>query len=218
MASSASIAWLNVCIHHPDSTPLKCSKMIIVSTCTSSTGPAKLVLAEGTSHMIATCIFLYLRAAHRAERYVTFVFFCPPFQLFRHSFLASDIFSMPRITAIKADLSRALWALQLFHFVVFSSHEWLTIRFSAPTNQRIRLDWLFVLESIILLKQLFLAMVGQNLRKSCLVNFRLGAFGVKALDLVDVSPFNLQLEHLYGALATEAMFAVELNCQFVFGG
>ena len=63
-----------------------------------------------------------------------------------------------------------------------------------------------------------MAIVGQNLRKFCVIDLRLGAFGVKALDLVDVSPFNLQLEHLYGAFATKAMFAVEFNCQFVFGG
>ena len=152
MASSASIPWLNSVIHHRDSTTLKRSKMIVIFACTTSTSPAKLVLAVGTSHMIATLIFFYLRAAHRAERYVTFVLLGPPFQLFRHSFLASDIFSMPRITAIKADLSRALWTLQHLHFVVFSSHVWLTIWFSAPANQRIRLDWFFVLESIILLK------------------------------------------------------------------
>ena len=60
-------------------------------------------------------------------------------------------------------------------------------------------------------------MVSQNLRKSRLINLRLGALGIKALDLVDVSPFNLQLEHFYGALATEAMFAVELDRHFVFG-
>ena len=61
------ISWLNSIIHHLNSTALQQAKVVIFRGGTRSTGPAKLIATEATSHVITALILLNFGTAHRTE-------------------------------------------------------------------------------------------------------------------------------------------------------
>ena len=86
--------------------------MTLTGRGTSTTGPAKFEIAEIASHVIASLVFLDLRAAHRAEGHIIFVLLSPALQLILHGLLAAQL-PMPLISALEADFSAAFGAYNL---------------------------------------------------------------------------------------------------------
>ena len=188
--------------------------MIISRRCTGATGPAKLILAEGTGHVIATLVFLNLSATKWTETHVIFVLLSPAFQLIFHRLLTAYA-SMPSVSALEAHVCLAFRAGHFFRLVVLGAHVLPTVRFGAPAHQRVGFEGLFVGKSVILLDEGYLALTFQYLCQSRLL-YGFQTFGLEALDFVDISSLDLLFEHLHGAVATKTMLAIELYRAGIF--
>ena len=210
-ASLSPITRFHIFVHHFDTAAPHHAKVIVRGRSTGSARPTELILAEATSHVIATLILLNLCAAQRTEGYVVFVFVSPAFELLFHCIFACYVCTMPNITALEADFGRALRARQLGFFYVFSLHMCFTAWFWAPAYQRIRVESLLVSKSLVLLQELSQVALTQNSFDSGFSYFRLRALEIEALQLLDLGFLDEAFELLDGALGAETMLAVELD-------
>lgn len=76
-----------------------------------------------------------------------FVLVDPSLELFVHSVITTDIFAVPNLFAVEADLCTTSWAFELFHFVIRCAHVSLTGSFGAPTDKWVRVKLLLSTEA-----------------------------------------------------------------------
>ena len=93
--------------------------------------PNRTHTAKRARRVIATPTFLNARTAHWAEGYMTCILLDPALELSTHCFLTRHQLAMPLITALEANFSGALWALQLQFILVFSTNMSFTALLSA---------------------------------------------------------------------------------------
>jgi len=77
--AAMTITGLDFIVHLVDTTTFHKSKMVISCACTATACPAKLVLTESTSHVVAARILFNFGSTRGAKRHFVFVFFCPAF-------------------------------------------------------------------------------------------------------------------------------------------
>ena len=128
--------------------------MAFLSCRTSPTCPTEPILAKRARHVIATPALLNARTAHWTEGYITCILLDPALELSTHCFLARHQLAMPLITALEANLSGALWALQLQFILVFSTNMSFTALLSAESDKGVTLERLSFLEPLILAEEL----------------------------------------------------------------
>ena len=132
------LAWLDTLFHHTNTTSgTHGTKVVIFVRCTGSTGPTKLVIAIAARHVVATGVLFDPCLAHRAQRYIIFVFICPPCQLVFKGLFTTDVLSMPNVFALIANFCRTLVASHFLGFSALSSHVISALRLGAPAHQRI---------------------------------------------------------------------------------
>ena len=144
-----SVIWagLSSFIHHVDPAASEPTKVIVSLRGTRTTYPAELVAAEGTGHVIAASVLFDSGAAHGAEGHVSTVFFDPALELSFHGFIATDILAVPGIPTLEAHICAARGTNEPFSLLIWRSNVRFTSWFDAPTNQRIRIEQLLVLEA-----------------------------------------------------------------------
>ena len=125
--------------------------MIVSLRGTRTTHPAELVAAEGTGHVIAASVLFDSGAAHGAEGHVAAVFSDPALKLSFHSLIATDILAVPGIPTLEAYFCAARGTNEPFSLLIWRSNVRFTSWFDAPSNQRIRIERLLVLEACKLL-------------------------------------------------------------------
>ena len=90
--------------------------MIFLDSGTCAARPAKFILTERASHVIAALILFNPRVAHGTHRYIIFILFRPALELTVHSVLARYVF-VPHISTPEAYPGVASQALQLLRFI-----------------------------------------------------------------------------------------------------
>ena len=103
--------------------------------------------------MVTSLVLFDPRAAHRAEGHVVFVLVRPACKLPFHGLFASHILSVPLVATLEADLRLALVASQFLGVFAISPKMDAAAGVDAPTNQRIGVELLLVLELAKLLDQ-----------------------------------------------------------------
>ena len=131
------VARFDVFLHHRYAAAIV--PMIVCRRGAATTGPAELVAAEATGHVVASHVLLDAALAARAEADSVSVFLEPRAELLCHCFFTANIFSVPRFLTLEANLSAALRTRQLLCIFVWSAHVRLASRFGAPAHQRVSL-------------------------------------------------------------------------------
>ena len=132
------VAWLHIFVHHLDPTASESPEVVLFVGGTCPAGPAKLVFAEATSHVVATFVLLDACPAEWTEGNVVFILFNPFPQLLIHSFFTCDIFTVPFISTFEAYPCFAFWTLKLLCILALSFHVLFASRFGTIANEWIR--------------------------------------------------------------------------------
>ena len=103
--------------------------------------------------MVATSILFDLGLAHGAERDIVFVSGRPLSQLLVHCLLASDLVSVPYISALEAHFCAALVARQLCCIVVLCTQTLSTRWFRTVSAKWVIIKSLLLFEALKLLSQ-----------------------------------------------------------------
>ena len=175
---------------------------------------AELEAAEEASHVVAAFCALNLCPAHGAKDNAidTLADSC---ELRVHGIFAAGPIAVPVFSAAEADRVRTLRTAELLCVHAGRLHESVAVWLGAKTHHRIALEQSPVSEFFELGKDLGLV-VPKNPLELLQRNFAAAAV-FEALDVVQLVAFDL-LPQLFAAVETEAMLAVELDCDAVCDG
>ena len=183
------VARFDIFLHHRYATAV--APMIVSRRGAATTGPAELVVAEATGHVVASHVLLYAALAARAKADSVSIFLEPRAELLRHRFFTANIFSVPWFLALEANLSAALRTCQLLCIFIWSAHVRLAARFGAPAHQRVSFERLLVLEALVFGEQG--AVWSKNVAQNSNINGLL-ALVIKAFNLVELSTLDAFFE------------------------
>ena len=185
-------------------------EVAITSRCAVTTCPAKLIAAQVAGHVVTALVFLDLGATQRTERDIVLVLFRPALQRVLHGLFTRPAL-VPLLSALETNVSVALRAGQLLVIRALGSHVLATALLGTPSQQKIRVELLLLLEALQLGVKVVHVALDENdshaFRRDCRP-----AFVVKALQFVDFGFFDCSLELLDCAFAAETMRALEFNC------
>ena len=157
------IPWLCRLIHHFSAAASRKSKVILLISGTFTTDPAELKLTESTSHVVAPSALLNLCPTHGTERHILFVFLSPGTKLLVQSLLASNILTVPHITALEADSCFAFRAPNTVYILTFCNYVSTTVCLWTVPSQWILIDLVLLFEPLELFKQICRQIDDQNL-------------------------------------------------------
>ena len=121
--------------------------MAIAARCTVTTCPAKLIVAQVARHVVTALVFLDLSAAHGAEGDIILILFRPALQLVLHCLFTRPAL-VPLLSALETDVRAALRTGQLLIICALGSHVLATALLGTPSHQKIRVDFLLLLEAL----------------------------------------------------------------------